>query len=549
MTRWTFPSPLRLLALAAATTALASTAVPAPTTAPAAATTAPAPTTALAAATTAPAPTAALAAATTAPTPTAAPVATAAPSSTSAPAPATTKLPPPTIFPAPGTYSNTTSLSLRDEVPGTEIHYTWDGSEPTASSPLYDPREVLFIEGMYDGDKGLQTDYTLRAVATKGGMTPSDPITFSYKVARRDRTAYLSEEVAPGVRMIRDSDNDKMFLVRGSKRFALIDSGMGRGELRNYISQFTGGLPLVVIFTHNHGDHIGQADQFIADSTEYIGAEDRDATADFLQKHGATGRQIAAHLKTVTDGSQVDLGDRALEIVAIRGHTPGSIVLLDPASGIAFTGDAVGNNSNLPPDVLWMQSLTYPLDQYFAAVRTGRELLGDRVKLIMTGHNDRPLVGTAYLDNLEVALQRAMDEGNDALVPSYRPRGLKQIVVGDRLTDPNWCGINVNAQTFLPAPPDQIASLTVIDLQGATLTTRFTSTNHDYKAIVKGSGPITISAKPASSRVQSLTINEETVQPGTPVDVSFKGKHDVAVITVTAHDGQTMDSYRVIMSR
>jgi len=142
-----------------------------------------------------------------------------------------------------------------------------------------------------------------------------------------------------------------------------------------------------------------------------------------------------------------------------------------------------------------------------------------------------------------------MDEGTDALVPSYRPRGLQQIVVGDRRTDPNWFGINVNAQTFLPAPPDQITSLTFMDLQGATLTTRFTATNHDYKAIVKGSGPITISARPASSRVQSLTINEETVQPGTPVDVSFKGKRDVVAITVTAHDGTTTDGYRVILSR
>jgi glyoxylase-like metal-dependent hydrolase (beta-lactamase superfamily II) len=459
------------------------------------------------------------------------------------------KLPPPTIFPTPGTYTNTTSLSLRDAVPGTEIHYTWDGTEPTAASAVYDQREVLFIGGVYDGNKGLQTGYTLRAVAIKQGMAASDPVTFSYRVERRDRTAYISEEVAPGVRMIRDSDNDKMFLIRGSKRCALIDSGMGRGELRNYVSQFTGGLPLVAIFTHSHGDHIGQADQFIAESTEYIGAGDRDATADFLQKHGATSQQIAAHLKTVTDGSKVDLGDRALEIVTVTGHTPGSLVVLDPATGNLFTGDTFGNNSNLPPDVLWMQWLTYPLDQYFAAVRTGRELLGDRVKLIMTGHNDRPLVGTAYLDNLEAALQRAMDEGNAALVPSYRPRGIQQIVVGDRFTDPNWFGMNLNAQTFLPAPPDEIASLTLIELHGATLTTRFTSTTRDYQAKVKDSGPITIAVKPASSRVESITINGDPVQPGVPVDVSFKGRKDVVAIGVTAHDGTTRQAYRVVLSR
>src|SRR6185437_9363541 len=36
-------------------------------------------------------------------------------------------LPRPTVFPAPGTYSNTTSITLMDGVPGAEIHYTWDG--------------------------------------------------------------------------------------------------------------------------------------------------------------------------------------------------------------------------------------------------------------------------------------------------------------------------------------------------------------------------------------------------------------------------------------
>ncbi len=459
------------------------------------------------------------------------------------------KLPPPTIFPAPGTYFNTTSLSLRDEVPGAEIHYTLDGSEPTASSPLFDPSWVLFIAGVYDGNKGLRTGYTLRAVAVKTGMTASDPATFLYLIERRDRTAYVSEEVSPGVRMIRDSDNDKMFLIRGTKRYALIDSGLGRGALRDYISQFIGDLPLVTIWTHSHGDHIGQADQFIAGSTEYVGAGDRAAVAEFLAQHGATREQIVAHLKSVDDGARVDLGDRALQIITVPGHTPGSIVILDPATGNLFTGDSLGNNSNLPPDVLWMQRSPQPLDQFFAAVRTARVMLGERVKLVMTGHNDRPLAGTIYLDNLETALQRAMDEGAAALVPSYRPPGLQQIVVGDRFTDPNWFGININAQTFLPAPPDQISSLILIEVRGATLTSRFVSTVHDYHATVTGRGSVTISTRPASSRVSSLTINGKAVAPGVPYEVSFTGRTETATVVVTAHDGKTTDTYRLSLSR
>jgi glyoxylase-like metal-dependent hydrolase (beta-lactamase superfamily II) len=459
------------------------------------------------------------------------------------------KVPPPTIFPAPGIYSNTTSLTLLDAMPEVRIHYTWDGSEPGESSPVFDPNGVLFIAGLYDGNKGLRTGYTLRAVAMKPGLKASDPVTFSYTIDRRDRTAYVSEEITPGVRMIRDSDNDKMFLIRGTQRYALIDSGLGRGALRDYIAQFTGGLPLVAIWTHSHFDHIGQADQFIVDSIEYVGEGDREAVAESLEHRGVSAEQIAEHLKAVTDHSRIDLGDRALEIITVPGHTPGSIVILDPATGDLFTGDSFGNNSNLPPDVLWMQRSPQPLDQYFSAVRTARALLGNRVKRIMTGHNDRPLEGTRYLDNLESALQRVMDEGRGALIPSYRPPGLEQIVVGDRFTDPNWFGMNVNTETFLPAPPDQIASLTLITATGATLKTRFNSAEHAYEATVTGDGRITIAVRPASSRVRSLLIDGKAATAGVPHKIDYRGGAQAVPIVVTAPDGKTTQTYRVMLSK
>ena len=458
------------------------------------------------------------------------------------------KLPAPSIFPPPGTYSNTTSVSLMDAVPGTEIHYTWDGSEPNATSPVFDPRTVLFIAGVYDGNKGLKTGYTLRAVALKAGMAASDPATFSYTVERRDRTVYLSEEVVPGVRMIRDSDNDKMFLVRGTRSYALIDSGMGRGALRDYVTQFTAGLPLVTVWTHSHGDHIGQADQFISTSTEYVGAGDRAATVELLEKRGISTATIGPHLKSVEDGAKIDLGDRALQIITVPGHTPGSLVIFDPATGCLFTGDSFGNNSPLPPDVMWMQFSSEAFDEFLAAVRTARARLGHRVKYILTGHNDKPLTGTTYLDNLETALQQALDQGDGALVPSYRPAGLQQIVVGDRFTDPNWFGINVNPKTFLPAPPQQIASLTWIDLQGAALETRFAASTHDYRARVSGRAPVIIAARPAASKAQSLTIDGKRVAPGAAYKVAVKAGTRTVPIVVTAPDGRTTQTYRVTLS-
>ncbi len=452
------------------------------------------------------------------------------------------QLPPVSVKPAPGTYTNTTSIALDDADAAAEIHYTWDGSTPTSTSPKVERGQVLFIAGVYDGKKGLTTGYTLRAVATKSGMRDSEPVTFRYTVARRDRTAYVSEEVLPGVRMIRDSDNDKMFLVKGKKTFVLIDSGMGTGNLKAYVRQFTGGLPLLAIFTHSHGDHIGQADQFIADTDEYIEAADKPATVALLKSKGVSDAAIAAHLKTVHDGSTIDLGDRKLEIYRVAGHTPGSIVILDPATRNLFSGDTLGNNSFLPPDVMWMQFDTRSLDAYLANERTMRAKIGHRISHILTGHNDHPLTGTAYLDNLEAAFQRLMDKGDAALIPSWRPQGIYQVVVGDRYSDPNWFGANVDRNTYLPAKPDQIAGLIEVKLTGAHLAQNLDPAVHNLTAVLDLPGAaVTVAAVPTSSRSRALTIGGTTAIPGKPVAV-----HSITrpvAIVVTAPDGITTATY------
>src|SRR5689334_3989556 len=196
------------------------------------------------------------------------------------------KLNPPTAFPPPGTYPTTESVTLLDDDSKATIHYTLDGSMPTSKSPVFDPKQLLFVYGIYEGNHGLKTGYTIRAVAMGEGHTNSDVANFQFIVDRRDRTTYVSEEILPGVRMVRDADNDKMFLVKGAKKYALIDSGMGRGDLKAYLSQFTEGMPIEPIFTHSHGDHIGQSDQFVRDSVEHIGEGDLPVLKDLLKKRG-----------------------------------------------------------------------------------------------------------------------------------------------------------------------------------------------------------------------------------------------------------------------
>ena len=359
------------------------------------------------------------------------------------------KLPTPSVFPLPGTFPTTESLTLLDAEPGTQIHYTFNGSTPTEKSPTAGVDQLLFLSGIYEGDHGLKAGYTVRAMAMKPGHSNSDVATFQFTIDRRDRTAYISEEVLPGVRMIRDSDNDKMFLIHGTNKYLLVDCGLGRGELGKYISQFTHGLPLEVVFTHNHFDHIGQANQFIANSTEHIGAEDRDGLVKVLQQDGIAADLIEKHAKSVVNGEQIDLGGDSVLIYSAPGHTPGSLVVLDQKTGYLFTGDSFGSNSPTIPDALWLQLPHTPTAaEYLTMIQHVRGELKGREKFILTGHNDHALVGDAYLNNLEKACTLLTTQGRAVLVPSIRPAGVLQVMIGDRLTDPNWVAINVNPAQY-----------------------------------------------------------------------------------------------------
>ena len=45
--------------------------------------------------------------------------------------------------------------------------------------------------------------------------------------------------------------------------------------------------------------------------------------------------------RLLAEGDVIDLGDRAFEVLHLPGHSPGSIGLWEPATGVLFSGDAI----------------------------------------------------------------------------------------------------------------------------------------------------------------------------------------------------------------
>jgi glyoxylase-like metal-dependent hydrolase (beta-lactamase superfamily II) len=454
----------------------------------------------------------------------------------------------PTAFPAPGTYPYSLQVTLQSATPGACIHYTIDGSTPTAASPVFDPRRPIPLAAVSVGGKGQRREYTVAALAVAGDTT-SEVVRFAYVTARRDKDAYVSTEVRPGVFMIADDETDKLFLVKGTRRALLIDTGMGGGDLRGYVGALAGGLPVDVVITHAHPDHMALLGQFLKDHDVYLSRLDLPLLERFKPMLG--GDVAPERIRDMREGFVFDLGDRKLVVHELPGHTPGSIVLMDDDAGVLWSGDAVGSNRPAIPDAAWLQMPGMaPVDVYLPTLQAFRTRVSGRVKAIFTGHNDVALVGETYLDNLQRAAQKLVDEGPGILEPSLRPQGAWWVVVGDRLGDPDWAAINVSKETCLSTPPGRIATLSLLEVTPGSLAEPFAPTRERSAVTVPaGTERVTITATTTSRRARKLTIDGIDVKPGSAHVVRLRPSENVLSVLVTSPDGTATQAYTLTVAR
>ena len=154
-------------------------------------------------------------------------------------------------------------------------------------------------------------------------------------------------QLRPNVHLIDDAGESTCYLITGSEKALLVDSVNGYEDLHAIVRSLTD-LPVIVVNTHGHGDHIlgnvyfdeawlHPADFALHD--EFFGYAKEE-----MDKHGLK----PCSLKALEIGQIFDLGGVQLEVVDLKGHTAGSIGLLDKAARIIYTGDGLNTH-------LWMQ--------------------------------------------------------------------------------------------------------------------------------------------------------------------------------------------------
>jgi glyoxylase-like metal-dependent hydrolase (beta-lactamase superfamily II) len=222
-------------------------------------------------------------------------------------------------------------------------------------------------------------------------------------------------KVAPGTFAIYEphqSEEVISYLIVGLKQALLFDTGMGIADIRKIVSRLTS-LPVVVLNSHTHDDHVGgnwQFNSIYGLDTAFTRENAKGSTVD-AQAEIAPG-EICGELPKrfdpkayrtkpwhvsffIHDGFKIKLGGRTVEVIATPGHTPDAIALFDREHGLLFTGDT------FYPAPIWLYRPETDLAAYEKSIAR-LAALAPEVKTVLGAHNI-PVAPPTVLPALEQA--------------------------------------------------------------------------------------------------------------------------------------------------
>jgi glyoxylase-like metal-dependent hydrolase (beta-lactamase superfamily II) len=260
------------------------------------------------------------------------------------------------------------------------------------------------------------------AMAESWCDAPADPAIAALKPADVHDDWFKVYAVAPGVFAItepRQYEAVSSFLIVGSKRAILFDTGMGIARISDLAHRITT-LPVTVLNSHTHFDHVGGNHEFEdvrnldiafskASARGEVSDELREYASHSLEEErvcgalpaGVTNRTYITPTWRITsdvrDGEHLELGGRTLEVLQTPGHTPDSLCLLDAANGLLFTGDTFYSGE------VYLWAPETDVSGYEASIAK-LVSLAPGLKLLLPAHGP-PVAEPAQLLELKKALQ------------------------------------------------------------------------------------------------------------------------------------------------
>ena len=207
---------------------------------------------------------------------------------------------------------------------------------------------------------------------------------------------FKTEKVTDNITRIYAFNTELMYLVEGSERAVLIDTGSGFGSLKACVDTLTD-KPLTVLCTHGHTDHALGAAEF--EDVRISPLEEKAYSVhsqwDFRAGSGTmwpdfhklSPEQIIPampfeKMKNLAEGEVFPLGGISVETYACSGHTEGSLVFLIPEERMLLLGDACNYM------VFLFDELSLPVSGYKKALLALLDKVKGRYDTVLLSHGD-----------------------------------------------------------------------------------------------------------------------------------------------------------------
>lgn len=249
---------------------------------------------------------------------------------------------------------------------------------------------------------------------------------------------FPTETVDSHITRIYAFGTELMYLVEGSEKNVLIDTGSGFGSLKGVVDEILAAHgntnPLAVLLTHGHVDHANGSGEFVdAGIPVYLSEKDRyiylQHSDEVFRRGSLEMEDFAGHgtyveaedyipsakfedLHNLSEGDTFELGGITIQTYACPGHTLGSVIFLireEDEETYLMTGDACNTFTFV------FQEYSTSIEEYEETLQKVAENLKGKYTKVLLSHGD----GNGYVGMLEdvCAVCEEIKNGTDEKLP------------------------------------------------------------------------------------------------------------------------------------